>query len=518
MIYRRPLPHRSFFPLLIGAVLYCATTYAMRGGEAEILRLMQGKIKHNETTEITVTVEGQDVKFGVAKTILELGVNRPDRVVNVIYATRGGTKIAVLMQFRAESEEPAVGSAKTNARKEDQIVPKDLAKRILSRTGPIVALKLGESRGAPKKQSGKMLSVDGKLMTAFSQSPFKTVITVESGAGPKTFVIDPLTAIEKDLVTGTQVKIQYISVNKEMRAMDIEAKVNPQRIRPAEPNSKELPGAVSDARPGFQPGQEGGVGDGGNQALTGFAIFGMTKHQSSAWLGQARGGAQSASSSGMGPSNGKGASDQGLDSIIKRAQKALESNNWQEAKSSLYDLIQADPGRWEFYQALGYVNFNTGQLDEAIHDYDVAIQTAARRSPEGLKAEVGEMLLQQGYIYSRMGKTKEALDTYTKAASWSPNPAVPYFYLCATQYNSDDMAGAITACDKAISTEPKYANSYLIKGLALYATGDPDQEGAHWVAPIGTREALNKYLELAPNGEYAATVKSKLASLSPEQK
>src|SRR5581483_3555773 len=101
---------------------------------------------------------------------------------------------------------------------------------------------------------------------------------------------------------------------------------------------------------------------------------------------------------------------------------------------------------------------------------------------------------------------------YEKAAALDPNPGTAYFNICATMYNTANMEGAVVACDKAIAADPTKADAYFIKGSSLYGSGKLDKDGKY-VPPPGTADALNKYLELAPNGAHAADVKAMLDAL-----
>ncbi len=91
-------------------------------------------------------------------------------------------------------------------------------------------------------------------------------------------------------------------------------------------------------------------------------------------------------------------------------------------------------------------------------------------------------------------------------------PAVSYFNSCVLSYNAGKMDEAIAACDKAIALDPGKADAYFVKGSALYGNGKVGSDGKYEVPP-GTVEALNKYLELAPNGGHAADVHAMLDAL-----
>src|SRR6266566_3192736 len=154
--------------------------------------------------------------------------------------------------------------------------------------------------------------------------------------------------------------------------------------------------------------------------------------------------------------------------LLDQAQTALSAKQWQQAADALSALVILDP-RWFNFQNLGAAEFNLGRYEEAVA-------------------------------------------AFTKAAELSPNPGLAYFSLCATQYNLGLVEGAVAACDRAIKADPTRADAYFIKGSALYGNGTLDQRNKY-VVPPGTVEALQKYLQLAPNGGHVEDVRAMLGEL-----
>lgn len=208
-----------------------------------------------------------------------------------------------------------------------------------------------------------------------------------------------------------------------------------------------------------------------------------------------------------------------MNALIRQVNAALTAKHWQEAIPLLRQLLVLAPDNWQLWSGLGDAQLNLGENDHAIESYKKGIEAAQRSTkvdpndsstdPTVKKTGVAKMLTNQGNAYLKLKKNKEAIDAYTRAAAIDPNPAVAYFNLCATQYNTGNTEGALQACDKAIAGDPKRADAYFIKGSLLIADSTTDKDG-RIVVPPGTVETLKKYLELTPNGAHAEDVKQML--------
>ncbi len=114
--------------------------------------------------------------------------------------------------------------------------------------------------------------------------------------------------------------------------------------------------------------------------------------------------------------------------------------------------------------------------------------------------------------YHKSGKNDDAVAAYNKAAQLDPARAAQYnFNIGAVLTNSGKVDDAIVAFDKVISLDPTKADAYYWKGVNMI--GKATLKGDKMVAPEGTAEAFNKYLELAPTGNYAQPAKDMLASI-----
>jgi tetratricopeptide (TPR) repeat protein len=216
---------------------------------------------------------------------------------------------------------------------------------------------------------------------------------------------------------------------------------------------------------------------------------------------------------------------EGQNALINQAMAAMNAKNWEGAIPPLQQLTQSDPNRWQFFQALGNAQLNTQQYDQAVESYEKGIQVTQNvvagnikdpKNPDSdpVKAKTGmaQMLQNEGNAYLKLNKKDQALAAFEKAASMDPNPGTAYFNICATQYNTGNMDAAEAACDKAIAADPNKAEAYFIKGSAMFGKGKMDANNK-WTVPQGTAEALNKYLQLAPDGAHANDVKQMLESV-----
>jgi tetratricopeptide (TPR) repeat protein len=210
--------------------------------------------------------------------------------------------------------------------------------------------------------------------------------------------------------------------------------------------------------------------------------------------------------------------------LIAQLNPALQAKDWATAEPILTKLIEMNPNRWDYQQALGNAQFGEGKFDEAVATYEKAIPIAenaskaenapkdAKVDPAKAKAGVAQMLTNEGNAYLKLKQNDKAIAAYTKAASMDPNPATAYFNICATQYNTGNTQGALAACDKAIAADPTRADAYFIKGSLMVGESKLDKDGKLQATP-GTSEALNKYLELAPDGPHANDVKAMLQAI-----
>ena len=202
-----------------------------------------------------------------------------------------------------------------------------------------------------------------------------------------------------------------------------------------------------------------------------------------------------------------------LNEKLAASNQALQAGNYDEAINILNEATQMDATRDLLWFKLGdaYRLSATKQTDpaertkrfqQAIEDYNKAIAIKPTGAYYNNLAEA----------QAKSGKVDDAVKTYAQAAQIDPANAAQYeFNEGAVLTNAGQVDKAIEAFDKVIAADPNKADAYYWKGVNMI--GKATLKGDKMVAPEGTAEAFNKYLELAPTGTYAEPAKQMLTSI-----
>ena len=219
-----------------------------------------------------------------------------------------------------------------------------------------------------------------------------------------------------------------------------------------------------------------------------------------------------------------------LQGKLDAANQAIVAKDYETAITNLTEANQIDATRDVLWYRLGdaYRLSATTQTDKAekqkrydsaVEAYNKAIQLKqdALQSGKEKDAAKANQQLASSYInladaYAKSGKIDDAVKTYETAAKADPTQAgAAYFDIGAVYTNAGRVDDANAAFDKAIAADPNRADAYYQKGVNLL--GKATLQGDKTIAPPGTAEAFQKYLELAPNGPNAQSAKDLLASI-----
>jgi tetratricopeptide (TPR) repeat protein len=154
------------------------------------------------------------------------------------------------------------------------------------------------------------------------------------------------------------------------------------------------------------------------------------------------------------------------------------------------------------------------RYDAAVQAYQKAIdlkQNSTTKDPNA-GANLAAYYNNLAEVYAKSGKVDDAVKTYALAAQADPTHSSQYYFNTgAVLTNAGKVDDAVAAFDKVIAADPTRADAYYWKGVNMI--GKATLQGDKMVAPEGTAEAFQKYLELQPTGSYADAAKQMLASI-----
>jgi len=219
-----------------------------------------------------------------------------------------------------------------------------------------------------------------------------------------------------------------------------------------------------------------------------------------------------------------------LNEKLAAAKQAADAGDFNTAKNTMAEATQVDPNRDLLWAKLGDYTASAASKEtdaeakkkdyvDAVGDYQKAVDLKqktfdadpAKKTPDAAKV-LAQYYNNLGQAQSKALQIDDAAKSYTMAAQLDPAGAAQYYFnLGAVMTNAGKVDDGIAAFDKAIAADPTRAEAYYWKGVNLI--GKATLQGDKMVAPEGTAEAFNKYLELQPNGPFAEPAKQMLASI-----
>ena len=204
----------------------------------------------------------------------------------------------------------------------------------------------------------------------------------------------------------------------------------------------------------------------------------------------------------------------GLNASLNQARELEGAGNFDQAISVLQQATQADPSKDLIWANLGEAQRMAGEhaTDPAVKHQHFDDAIASFQKALAIVPTSGAYMALLGNGYAKSGQYDKAAQEYSAAAQADPTNATQYYFNLGVVYtNSNKPDDAVAALDKAIQLDPNRADAYYLKGQNLLAKATT--KGDKMIAPEGTAEAFNKYLELQPNGRFAESSKQMLAAL-----
>jgi tetratricopeptide (TPR) repeat protein len=145
-------------------------------------------------------------------------------------------------------------------------------------------------------------------------------------------------------------------------------------------------------------------------------------------------------------------------------------------------------------------------IGKAVDSYKKAIE---------LKADDASYHNNYALALVKAGNVDEAQKELMAAAQLDAvNAGQYYFNLGAVLVNTGHMKEAADAFKKSTETTPPFTEGYYQLGVTLIGMATVDPKTGAMVPPAGTKEALDKYVQLAPTGPNVPAAKSLIETLS----
>jgi tetratricopeptide (TPR) repeat protein len=202
-----------------------------------------------------------------------------------------------------------------------------------------------------------------------------------------------------------------------------------------------------------------------------------------------------------------------LNADLQKARDDNKNKNYAEAESLMQRDTQAKPDAPVLWLELGVAQAGEKKNSDAETSLKKAVELdsqSKKPNPE-IEAAANNSL---GEVLANEGKVPDAQAAYDAAAKLNPSQAGMYYgneAIIMSRAGQPD--GTVAAADKAIAADPTKPIPYYLKGQALINKASVDPKTGKIQAPPGTAEAYQKYLELAPDGQFAAEVKGVLTEM-----
>jgi len=203
-----------------------------------------------------------------------------------------------------------------------------------------------------------------------------------------------------------------------------------------------------------------------------------------------------------------------LNEAYNTGKTALDNKQFDAAIENFNKAAELDPKQGAVWSGLAQA-YTARAKTKTGADADADLQKSAESWTKAIEITPEEAGIHNNYalVLAQCKKFPEAQAELEKAAALNPAGAGQYYYnLGALEINAGQNDAANETFKKAIAITPPYPEAFYQYGVTLLSKATLDKDGKTIPVP-GTVEALQKYLDLAPNGANAEAAKGLLASL-----
>jgi len=193
---------------------------------------------------------------------------------------------------------------------------------------------------------------------------------------------------------------------------------------------------------------------------------------------------------------------------LNLAMRHLNQGRPEQALGAYRAALEMSPDDHVLYGMMGAAAAAAGRREEALGHYRRALQLAPQEAAHHNNLAA---------LLAEAGKLEEALAEFQRAAQLDPDRAANYFFnRGAALLNAGHPGEALAPLREAVRRDPTLPVAHYFLGLALLRTS-PRTGGALRAERVepwpGAVEAFRRYLELAPDGEFAPRAREILSEL-----
>jgi len=208
------------------------------------------------------------------------------------------------------------------------------------------------------------------------------------------------------------------------------------------------------------------------------------------------------------------AKNKALNDAFNAGMAAMNGKQWQEAIDAFTKASEMDAKQHVVWANLAesYVGMSGTKTGA---DQEAMLNKGLESWQKALELKMDDSGYHNNFALAlaKAKKFKEAEDELAKAAALDPPKAGTYYYnLGAILVNTGQIDPAGVAFKKAIEADPNHADAQYQYGVYLISKATVTPEGKV-VPPDGTKEAFEKYLQLKPDGPFAASAKGMIETM-----
>lgn len=172
------------------------------------------------------------------------------------------------------------------------------------------------------------------------------------------------------------------------------------------------------------------------------------------------------------------------DALYHKASALFDQKDYIGAVALLDSVLAKDDSFDEAYFMRGSSNFNLGNFEAAVADYDKVISMEHKNDPEAY--------FYRGDCFYNLDQYDKAIKDFTMAVTLKPAYARAFHFRANTWLASGNIDSALVDYQRSINIDPNQAGPYY--GLANYYSNVPDYEQAIAL--------YSKAIELEPQADY----------------